>query len=107
MVHISCPSIIQTFTPISFPSLSVYPHGVIEAFVFAIPCASVSNISKFYQPNIRSGKVLHHIGILICDSHHNFAAIQGIECEINCLNFCTLWKGVYTDLFSILDYVCI
>ena len=37
---------------------------------------------------------------------HNFAAIQGIECEINCLNFCTLWKGVCTDLFSILDYVC-
>ena len=33
------------------------------------------------------------------------AAIQGIGCEINCLNFCTLWEGVCIDLFSILDYV--
>ena len=49
--------------------------------------------------------MLHQIGILTCDSHHNFAAIQGIGCEINCLNFCTLWEGVCTDLFSISDYV--
>ena len=26
---------------------------------------------------------------------------------INCLNFCTLWEGACTDLFSISDYVCI
>ena len=50
--------------------------------------------------------VLHQIGILTCDSHHNFVVIQGIECEINCLNFCTLWKGVCTYIFSISDYVC-
>ena len=50
--------------------------------------------------------MLHHIGILTCDSNHNFAAIQGIGCEINCLNFCTLWKGVSTNLFSISDYIC-
>ena len=52
-------------------------------------------------------EVLHHIGRLTCDSHHNFATIQGIGCEINCLIFCTLWKGVCTYLFSISDYVCI
>ena len=50
--------------------------------------------------------MLHQIGILTCDSHHNFATIQGIECEISCLNFCTLWEGVCKDLFSISDYVC-
>ena len=43
---------------------------------------------------------------MTCDSDHNFAVIQGIGCEINCLNFCTLWEGVCTDLFSISDYVC-
>ena len=49
--------------------------------------------------------MLHYIGRLTCDSHHSFAAIQGSGCEINCLNFCTLWEGVCTDLFSISDYV--
>ena len=67
---------------------------------------SFFNISEFYQPHIRSGKVLHNIGSLTCDSHHKFASIQGIGCEINCLNFCTLWEGVCTDIFSISDYVC-
>ena len=43
---------------------------------------------------------------MTCDSNHNFAAIQGIECAINCLNFCTLWEGVCTYLFSISEYVC-
>ena len=68
------------FSPVahSFPCLAVYPHGVTEAFVFSIPYANVSNISYFYHPHIRYGKVIHHIGILTCDSHHNFAAIQGI-----------------------------
>ena len=50
--------------------------------------------------------ILHQIGIFTCDSHHNFAAIRGIGCEINCLIFCTLWEGVCTDLFSILGCVC-
>ena len=74
----------------SFPSLSLYRHGVTKAFVFVVPYANVSDISDFYQPHIRSRKVLHQIGRLTCDSHHNFAAIHGIECVINCLNFCTL-----------------
>ena len=96
------------FSPVvhNFLSLSLYPHGATEAFVFAVPYANVSDISEFYQPHIISIQVLHHIGILTCDSHHNFAAIQGIGCEINCLIFCTLCKGVCTDLFSISDYVC-
>ena len=51
--------------------------------------------------------MLHHIGRMTCDSHHDFAAIQGIERVTNCLKFCTLWKGVHTYLFSISDYVCI
>ena len=42
---------------------------------------------------------------MTCDSCHNFAAIQGIECVINCLDFCTLWEGVCTNLFSISDCV--
>ena len=96
------------FSPVAhnFPSLALYPHGAIEDFVLAVPYVNISDISEFYQPHIRSIQVLHQIGRLTCDSHHNFAAIQGIGCEINCLIFCTLWKGVCTDLFSISDYVC-
>ena len=52
---------------------------------------------------MRSRKVLYHIGIMICDPHHNFATIQGTDC----LNFCTLWEGVCTDIFSISYCVCI
>ena len=85
----------------SFPSLSLYPHGSIEEFVFSAPYANVSDISYFYWLHIISINMLHHIGILTCDSHHNFAVIQGIGCETNCLNFCTLWEGVCTDIFSI------
>ena len=66
------------FSPIahSFPSLALYSHGVTEAFVFVVPYANIYDISYFYQPHIISRKVLHHIRILTCDSHHNFAAIQ-------------------------------
>ena len=73
------------FSPVAhnFPSLALYPHGAIEAFVLAIPYANFSDISEFYKPHIRSIHVLQHIGILTCDPHHNFAAIQGIGCEIN------------------------
>ena len=86
MVHISIHhSYFYTyqFSPVahSFPSLALYPHGATEAFVFAVPYDNFSDISEFYQPHIRFGKVLHQIGILTCDSHHNFAAIQGIGCE--------------------------
>ena len=103
MVQILFPSIIHILKPISFsqllsahsfPSLALYPHGATEAFVFAVPYANVSDISVFYQPHIRSIQVLQQIGRCTCDSHHNFAAIQGIGCEINCLIFCTLWEGV-------------
>ena len=51
--------------------------------------------------------MIHHIGRKICDPHHHFAAIQGTNCVINCLNFCTLWEGVCTNIFSISDFVCI
>ena len=51
--------------------------------------------------------MLHHIGRMTCDSRHNFAFIHGIECVTNCLNLCTLWEGVCTYIFSILDCVCI
>ena len=49
--------------------------------------------------------MLHHIGRMTCDSHHNFPTIQGIECVTNCLNFCTLWEGVWKYIFSISDFV--
>ena len=93
---------VYQFSPVvhSFPSLALYPHGSIEAFILDVPYDNIFDISDFYQPHIRSRKVLHQIGILTCDSHHNFAVIQGTGCEINCLNFCTLWKGVCTDIFS-------
>ena len=55
-----------------FSSLALYPHGATEAFVFVVTYSNVSDIS---EPHIIFGKVLHHIGILACDSHHNFAAI--------------------------------
>ena len=42
---------------------------------------------------------------MTCDLHHNFVVIQGIKCETNCLNFCTLWEGVCTYLFSFSDCV--
>ena len=98
---------IYQFSPVAhnFPSLALFPNGSTEAFVLAIPYANIYDISDFNQPHIRSGKVLHQIRRLTRDSHHNFAAIQGIGCEINCLNFCTLWEGVWSDLFSISDYV--
>ena len=97
------------FSPVahSFPSLAIYPHGVTEAFVFVVPYANFSDISKFYQPHNRSGKVLHHIGRITCDSHHNFAAIQGIDCVTNCHYFCTLWEGLCIYLFSISYFFCI
>ena len=76
----------------TLPSLALYPHGVIITFVFSVPYDNISDISNFYQPHIRYGKVLHQIGRMTCDSHHNFVSIQGRECVTNCLNFCTLWK---------------
>ena len=112
MVHISCPTVIHIFTPISFPQLLiiflVYPYILMEPLK---PLSLLFHMlifliyQSFISLNIRSGKVLHQIGILTCDSHHNFAAIQGIGCKINCLNFCTLWKGVCTYIFSILDCI--
>ena len=96
------------FSPVAhnFPSLTLYPHGATEAFGITVPYDNISDISEFYQPHIISIQVLHQIGILTCDSHHNFASIQGIECVTNCLNFCTLWEGVCTYLFSISYFVC-
>ena len=76
----------------NFPSLALYPHGATEAFVFVVPYDNFSDISVFYQPHIRSIQVIHHIGRFTCDSHHNFAAIQGIGCEINCLIFVLFGK---------------
>ena len=49
--------------------------------------------------------MLHHIGRMICDPHHNFAAKQGTDNVIDCLTFFTLWEEVCTDIFSISDYV--
>ena len=51
-------------------------------------------------------KVLHQIGIIICDPHHNFLAIQGTDFVTGYLKFCTLLEGVCTDLFPISDSVC-
>ena len=51
--------------------------------------------------------MLHHIGRMICEPHHNFASMQATYCVTNCLNFCTLWEGLCTGLFSILDCFCI
>ena len=59
----------------SFPSLSLYPHEVTKIFVSSVPYSNFSDISEFYQTHIIYGKVLHQIGTLTCDSHHNFAAI--------------------------------
>ena len=96
------------FSPIAhnFPSLALYPHGSTEVFVFYSTYTNIYDILEFYQPHIRSRMVLHQVEILTCDSHHTFATIQAIGCEITFLNFCTLWKGVYTYIFSISDCVC-
>ena len=49
------------FPPVahSFPSLALYPHGVTKAFVFVNKYDNFFDISYFYHPHIRSGKVLH------------------------------------------------
>ena len=43
------------FSPIAhnFPSLALYPHGAIEAFVLVVPYDNIYDISEFYQPHIR------------------------------------------------------
>ena len=112
MVQISSPFILQIFVLISFPqfsliahtfpSLSPYPHGDTEAFLFVVPYDNIYDISDYFQPHIISRKVLHHIGRMICDPHHNFAVIQGTNYVNDCPIFCTLWEGVCKDIFSIL-----
>ena len=44
------------FSPVAhnFPSVALYLHGAIEAFVLTVPYANVSDIPDFYQPHIRS-----------------------------------------------------
>ena len=91
----------------TFPYLALYPHGDTQAFVFVVPYYYISDISDSFHPHIISGKVLHNIGRMICDSHHNFATIQGNDCVTDCLLFCTLWEGLCTNIFSISDFVCI
>ena len=78
-----------------------------RAFVFIVPYNKIYDISDYFWPHIIYLKVLHHIGRMICDPHHNFATLQGSDYVTDCLNFCTLWERVCTDLFSISDYVCI
>ena len=85
----------------TFPSLVPYPHGDIEAFVFVFLYDNISDISEYFQPHIRFGNVLHHIGRNICDPHHHFVAIQGTDCVTNCPNFCTLWEEVCIDILYI------
>ena len=89
----------------TFPSLAPYPRGETKAFVFVVPYNSIYDISYSFQPHLRSRKVLHHIGRMICDPHHNFVAIQGTNCVNDCPNFCTLWEGVCKDILSISNCV--
>ena len=51
------------FSPVAntFPSLALYPHGIIEAFVFIVSYANVYDISKSCHPNIIYGKFLLHV----------------------------------------------
>ena len=93
---------IYQFSPFAhnFPSLALYPHEAIESFVLAVPYANISDISEFYQPHIRYIHVLHHIGILTCDSHHNFATIKGIECVKIFLNSVLFGKEYAQIYFS-------
>ena len=60
--------------------MALYPHGDTKNLVFTIPYDNIYDILESFQPHIRSGKVLHQMGRMICDSHHKFAAIQGIDC---------------------------
>ena len=62
--------------------------------VLVVPYDNIYDISEYFKPHIRYEKVIHHIGRMICDPHHNFAAIQGTDYVIDCLNFCTIWEGV-------------
>ena len=96
------------FSPVAhtFPTPTLYPHGDTEPLVFSVPYDNISDISDSFQPYIRSRKVLYHIGRMACDSHHNFVVIQRIVCVTLCLNFCTIWEGVCTYLFSSSDFVC-
>ena len=75
-----------------FFTLAPYPHGDTIALVFYIPYDNIYDISESIQPHIGSGKVLHQIGRKICDPHHNFSTIQGIDCAVGCLNFILFGK---------------
>ena len=90
----------------NFPSLAIYPHGATEAFVFVVPFANVYDISEFYQLHIKYGKVLYQIWKIDMWFTSQFCSYSGNACVTNCLNFCTLWEGVCTYLFSFLDCVC-
>ena len=91
------------FSPVAhtFPSLAPYPHGDTKYLVLSVPYDNFYDISKYFQPHIIYGTFLHHIRRNICDSDHNFAAMQGTDYINDCLNFCTLWEGVCTYIFSI------
>ena len=64
------------FFPVThtFPSLAPYPHGDTEPLVFFVPYDNIHDIPESFQPHIRSGKVLHWIGRMICDPYHNFCS---------------------------------
>ena len=57
-----------------FPSLSPYPHGDTESFIFVVPYDNIYDILYYFHPHIRYRKVLHHIGRMICDPHHKFCS---------------------------------
>ena len=107
MVHISSPSIIYTFTLIIFSQLLiffiVYPYILMESLkdLYILLHMIIFMIYHSLVSSYHIREVLHQVGRMICDPHHNFAVVQGIYC----INFCTLWKGVCTYIFSILDYV--
>ena len=60
----------------TFPSLAPYPHGDTKDIIFFVQYDNIYDISDYFQTHIIYGKVLHHIGRMMCDPHHNFIVIQ-------------------------------
>ena len=96
---------IHQFSPVAyhFPTMALYLHGDTKTLVIYIPYDNIYDISQSFQSHFRIGKVLQQFEKKMHGPHHHLASIQ----ETDCIDFCTLWEGVWTYLFSFLNCVCI
>ena len=73
--------LIHQFYPVAhpFPTMALYTHGDTINLVFAAPYDNIPDISEYFKPHFRIGKVLHQFERKIHVLVHHFAAIQGTD----------------------------